>query len=232
LRKRENRKNRRVKRVNFETSKNLAGVGAILLFAGVLPYINSYFIVPIVGVILLLIGLKGLSEYYNEAGIFNNTLYGTIVTIVGIVVVAAVVFTALLGMLAVIVPNWNGDFVTLAQQFSSADWINWSANLTFGDFAPYIGMLILAYVLMFVFALVTALLLRRSLGLLAAKSGVGLFGSTGTIMLIGGVLTIVLFGYIILWVAVLLLAVALFQARPPMRPQAPVAPPPTYQATV
>ncbi len=218
--------------MNFDTSKNLAGIGAILLFAGVLPYINTYFILPIVGIILLLIGLKGLSEYYNEAGIFNNTLYATIAAIVGIVVVAAIVFTALIGMLTVIVPNWNGDWVALGQELNTADWANLSANFTFSTFAPYIGMLLLAYVILFVFALATALMLRRSLNLLGSKTGIGLFGSTGTVMLIGGVLTIVLFGYVLLWVGLLLFAIALFQARPPMPAQAPAPPPPVYQATV
>jgi len=215
--------------MNFETSKNLAGIGAILLFIGVLPYINSYLVLPLIGIVLLLIGLKGLSEYYYEAGVFNNALYGTITVIVGVIVVAAIAFTALLGLISVLMPSWNGNWATLASAFSQADWTSWSTNLTFSEIAPYIGLFFLDYVLMFVFALVAALLLRRSLGLLSAKTGIGLFGATGTVLLVGGVLTIVLIGYLLLWVAMLLFAIALFQVRQPMPPQT-TSPPPMYQA--
>ena len=198
--------------MNFETSKNLAGIGAILLFAGILPYANTFFVLPLVGLILLLIGLKGLSEYYNEAGIFTNALYGTIVAIVGIVVVAAIFFIALLGLFTVLVPSWNGDWTTLPSVLNQ---VNVNTNITFNDIAPYAGLFILDYVLLFVFALVFALLYRKSMGKLSMKSGVGLFGATGTIMLVGGVLTIVLIGYLLLWIGMLLFAIALFQIRAP-----------------
>lgn len=217
--------------MNFSTSKNLAGIGAILLFVGILPYVNTYLIIPLVGIILLLIGLKGLSEYYQAPGIFNNALYGTITIIVGVVIVAAVLFAAILGFLSLIVPNWNGDWLTLANAINEVNWTAWSQSLVFSDIAPYLGMLILDWVIAFVFALVASLLFRKASGHLATKTGVGLFGATGTVMLIGGILTIVGFGYIILWISMLLFAIALFQVRPPVPPQA--APPqPTYQATV
>jgi uncharacterized membrane protein len=208
-------KNRRNENMNFETSKNLAGIGAILLFVGILPYVNTYFVLPLAGLILLLIGLKGLSEYYNEAGIFNNALYGTIAAIVGIVIVGAIAIVALLGLFNVIYPSWNGDWTTLSSIVSQID-VN---NITFSQISPYIGLFLLDYVLLFAFALVFGFLYRKSMNLLSTKSGVGLFGATGTVMLVGGVLTIVLIGYLLLWIAMLLFAIALFQAKPPMPPQ-------------
>jgi uncharacterized membrane protein len=206
---------RSFEKLNFDTSKNLAGIGAILLFVGILPYANTYLLLPLAGVILLLIGLKGLSEYYNEAGIFNNALYGTIVAIVGIVIVGAIVFVALLGLFKVILPTWNGDWTTLSTMVNQID-VN---NITFSQISPYVGLFLLDYVLLFVFALVFALLYRKSMNQLSTKSGIGLFGATGTVMLVGGVLAIVLIGYLLLWIAMLLFAIALFQARPPMAPQ-------------
>ncbi len=208
--------------MNFETSKNLAGIGAILLFAGLLPYANTFAILPLIGLILLLIGLKGLAEYYKEAGIFNNALYGTIVAIVGVVVVAAIAFTALLGLFSVLVPSWNGDWTTLTTVLNQ---VNVNTNITFSDIAPYAGLFLLDYVLLFVFALVFALLYRRTLGQLSNKTGVGLFGATGTVMLVGGVLTIILIGYLLIWIAMLLFAIALFQIKQPEAPQFAAAPP-------
>jgi uncharacterized membrane protein len=216
--------------VNFETSKNMAGIGAILLFAGILPYLNTFFVLPLIGVILLLIGLKGLSEYYNESGIFNNALYGTIVGVVGIVIVAAVAFFALVGLFNILFPSWNGDWTTLSSMVTQID----VANITFSQVSSFVGLLLLDFVLAFVFAIVFALLYRKSMSQLSTKSGIGLFGSTGTVMLIGGVLTIILIGYVILWIAMLIFAIALFQAKHPMPPQNQQQPniPPQYPTQV
>ncbi len=212
--------------MNFETSKNLAGIGAILLFVGIVPYLSTYLILPLAGLILLLIGLKGLSEYYNEAGIFNNALYGTIAAIVGVVIVGAIAVVALLGLFNVILPSWNGDWTTLATMVNQID-VN---NITFSQISPYIGLFLLDYVLLFVFALIFALLYRKSMNHLSTKSGIGLFGATGTVMLVGGVLSIVLIGYLLLWIGMLLFAIALFQSKPPMatQPQQQTTMPPQY----
>ena len=206
--------------MNFQTSKNLAGTGAILLFVGVLPYLNTYLILPFIGFILLLVGLKGLSEYYNEAGIFNNTLYATIIAIVGVVIVAAIAIFALVGLFTVLVPSWNGDWTTLPTVLNQIN-VN---NVTYNQVAPYAGLFLLDYVLLFVFALIFSLLMRKTLNQLSAKSGIGLFSATGTVLLVGGVLTIVIFGYLLVWVSALLFAIAIFQIRqPPQQPQ--MAPP-------
>jgi uncharacterized membrane protein len=63
------------------------------MFFFFIPYAGS--IVALVGLILLMIGAKGLADYYREAGIFNNALYGVIATIVGAIVFMIVVVFAL-----------------------------------------------------------------------------------------------------------------------------------------
>ena len=82
--------------MNFDTSKNVGGVGAILIFVSVLLSYASAFsgVVSLVGLILVLIAFKGFADYYNEAGIFNNALYGVITAIVGGIATVAVVFIA------------------------------------------------------------------------------------------------------------------------------------------
>lgn len=204
--------------MNFDTSKNLAGIGAILLFIGVLPYANTFFALPIVGFILMLIGLKGLSEYYNESGIFNNFLYGIIVAVVGVVVAAAIAITAFLGFISIIVPNWNGDWTTLISQLGN---VNIDTNVATNEALPYVGLLLLDWVLLFVFTLIFALLFRRSANQLIMKSSVGLFGSIGTVLLVGGVLSILAIGYLLIWIALLLFAIAVFQVKEPIPLQNP-----------
>jgi uncharacterized membrane protein len=210
--------------MNFETSKNLSGIGAILLFASAfITPVASLFgsgAIGLVGLILLLIGVRGLADYYRDGSIFNNALYGSITAVVGVVVTAAV---AIVGFLATatdflykVFPGWNGDWRSLQGMTPS------TANITLSDVAPFIAIILAVIVIAFVFALLTALFYRKSLLSLKAKTSVGLFGTASLLLLVGGALSIVFIGYILMWIAVLLVAVAFFQMRQPMQePQAP-----------
>lgn len=56
--------------MSFESNKSLCGIGALLVAIGsVVPLLS------LVGIILLLIGMKGLAEYYHDDAIFQNALY-------------------------------------------------------------------------------------------------------------------------------------------------------------
>ena len=85
--------------MTLESSKNLGGIGAILLFIGVLPYASLYGILSLVGLILIMVAMHGLASHYMESGIFNNALYGVITAIVGIMLFAVVVVYALFDFL-------------------------------------------------------------------------------------------------------------------------------------
>lgn len=215
--------------MNFYTSKNLSGVGALLVFVSVfaVPFTPSFggAFIALIGFILMLVGVKGLADYYREAGIFNNMLYGTIAGIVGVVVAVAVavlvVLASLSSFLYKIFPGWNGDWASLSGMMPN------TSNLNFSDFIPFIAAGLAVFVILFVLAIIVALLYRRSLSLLRDKSGVGLFGSTGTVLLVGAVLTIILIGFLLVWVAILLAAIAFFELRPQ-----PVQSMPTGQATM
>ena len=197
--------------MNFDTSKNVGGVGAILIFVSVLLSYASAFsgVVSLVGLILVLIAFKGFADYYNEAGIFNNALYGVITAIVGgiatvaVVFIAAVDFVSELGLSFANVADWSAELAAM-------DWTTVGFEII-GSFLTYI---LLALVVLFVFVIITAILLRKSLGLLSAKTGVGLFGTTGLLILIGAVLTIIAIGLILIWIATLILAIAFFSMKP------------------
>jgi len=45
----------------------------------------------LIGLILVMIALKGLSDHYREKGIFNNALYGVIIAIIGVVIFVAMI---------------------------------------------------------------------------------------------------------------------------------------------
>ena len=193
--------------MDLQTSKNLGGVGALLLFIGPLLSFGHFLagLIPLIGFILVLIALKSFADHYNDAGIFNNALYGFITTIVGIVLaLGAFVATALTVVSDLGITDWT----------NAAEWTEIiSAETAFDSLLTLLGGIIIAFVILFAFAILTALLYRKSLGILASKSGVGLFGTAGLLLLIGAVLTIIVIGFLLIWISFLLIAIAFFQMK-------------------
>jgi uncharacterized membrane protein len=207
--------------LNIETSKNLGGVGAILLALGPLLFFVSAYgaLISLIGVILVLIAMNGLSGYYHEAGIFNNVLYGFVTTIVGGVVTVGVVVSSLLLSLSDLgISDWmNVDEWTAAFQEGFMDF-SWLMEL--------LGGLVLAIVILFVFLVISAILYRKSFNTLATKSGVGMFSTAGLLILIGAILPLI--GLVLIWVATILLAVGFFSIqRTATQPSQPAAEPTT-----
>jgi uncharacterized membrane protein len=197
----------------IETSKILGGVGALLMFIGIMPYINYFGVIELVGLILVMVALYNLAILYRERGIFNNALYGLIIGIVGgVISIAAVIITVLTSLtdfLYVLFPDWNGDWRALSGLTPDP------SNLSLDNILPFLAGILVVLIILWVFSIIVAFFIRRSLGTLSAKSGVGLFSTAGLLLLIGAAL-IILFGIglILIWISALLLAVAFFQIRP------------------
>jgi len=193
--------------MTLESSKTLGGIGAILMVIGPLagPYTG---IIGLVGLILVLVAFNGLADYYKERRIFNNVILGVIASITGAVIAVAVVVTAAFGMLSALgihISNWT-DW-TAIQNFNWQNFTNWSA------LTPYLAAIVGALVVLFILFVVAAIFLRRSLNTLSEKSGIHMFATTGLLILIGAILTIIVIGFILLWVALILLAVAFFEIK-------------------
>jgi uncharacterized membrane protein len=195
--------------MTLESSKTLGGVGAILLLIGpligVLSYVQPFLIeialvgfIPLFGFILVLIALHDLASYYKENGIFDNALYGFIAAIVG--VVAAVIATVYVAFYT--------SILMVSTVTPSAFWAMFS---------------VLA--ILWIFLVISAFFNRRSLKMLLTKTSVAWFSDASLLLIIGAILTIVLIGLVIMWIAVLLVAIAFFQIKPqPEQPAAPTAP--------
>jgi len=202
--------------MTLESSKNLGGVGAILLFIGAFPIINYFGIVDIIGIILVLVALHGFGSYYKEEGIFDNALYGLISGIVGIVAAIAIGIAIVLphikDFLMKIYPSWNGSWSTIS---SLSRMSPNTSNITTGDITSLISAAIVVLVILWIFAIIAMFFARRSLKQLSAKTNTGLFSTTGLLLLIGAVL-IILFGLglLLIWIATLLLAIAFFTMHP------------------
>ncbi len=104
--------------MNFETSKILGGIGALLILLGVIPNLNYMGIVELVGVILILVSLNGLANLYKDRNIFNNAIYGVISAVVGGVIAVAVAFTVFVrsfqDFILQLYPQWDGSLESLA----------------------------------------------------------------------------------------------------------------------
>src|SRR5208337_4185941 len=147
---------------NLESNKNLAGIGSILL---IFP------IVSIVGIILILIGMKGLSEYYKEPSIYQNALWGVIFGIIALIAIA----------------------VAFPLFFIFGAFSVFTLGLSL------LGLFGLA-VVVFVFYLIAAMYFRRAFNTLAQRSGEHTFETAGLLLFIGAILTIVFFiGLIIIF---------------------------------
>jgi len=192
----------------LSNAKILGEIGSLLLLIGCLTFISpAVGLLGLIGLILVLIALNGFANYYKEKGIFNNALYGIITFIVGAVVTIAIAIFVLvdfLTSLGIDLTNWQ-----------SLQTVDWASIMTPDKIIGLVGSGIVALVILFIFCILGAYFLRKSLDLLATKTEVKLFGTTGLIILIGAVLTIVLIGFILLFVANLLLIISFFSIKTP-----------------
>ena len=213
--------------MTLESSKILGGIGAILMFIGVLPTINYLGIIEIIGLILVLVALRSLANYYREGGIFRHAVYGVAVAIVGGIITGvlavAVVLSNIKDLLTQVYPGWNGDWSTL--QGMTPNTTNFDVSTIF----PLISGLLVVLVLVWVVTIIAAFFIYRSLKQVSNKSNTGLFGTAGIILLIGAIIPII--GLILMWISALILAIAFFTLKPQQQAMATATSPPP-QTTV
>jgi uncharacterized membrane protein len=166
--------------MSLESNKTLGGIGAILL---AIPFLN------LIGIILVLIAMKGMGEYYNDEDIFKNALYGFIFGIVGVIALITVIVMFVIGYAAT-------SHVTTA-----------SATFALTRF----GLFILALIVLYMFSLIGAIFYKKSLDILSVKSNENLFSTAGLILLIGAAIPVI--GELLKFVAWILAAVGFFNIK-------------------
>jgi uncharacterized membrane protein len=177
----------------LEQAKMLGGIGAILMVLAVVP--NAGMILWIVGLVLVLIAVKQISDQLAEQRIFNNVLASVIIGVVGLAVGAAVGFAGLFSLFRFDLGRLGRDGFEL---------------FTRDGFLGFAITFIIALAVMWIFLIVSSIFLRRGLTEMGARLGVGYFGTAGLLYLIGSILVIVLVGFILVFIASILLAVAFF----------------------
>lgn len=179
--------------VNFEYSKTLAGEGSLLLLLSLVPYAG--WILGIIGVILLLRGMKELSYYYQDEQIYKDALTGVKFYIIAIVAAAVAIAAMAIGIGSATGFTFASDFVP-------------TLGLGVGAIA-FFGGLITA----FVFYLLATRHLRNTFNTLAEKSGEASFTTAGTLLWWGAILTIVLVGLILIFISWIFATVGFFTMK-------------------
>jgi uncharacterized membrane protein len=201
--------------MTLESSKNLGGIGAILIIVASLAFFVQplFSFIGIVGIILILIALHGLAEVYQDRGIFNNALIAFIAVIVGVAVTVVGLYylffasAYITDLVKVIYPGFNGDWTNLPN-------LTPNTNANPNDLVPFIGPILSVLSGTWVFSIVASFFVWRSLKSVAAKSTVGMFATSGILMLIGSILLIAFgLGAILMGIAILLLAISFFQLK-------------------
>jgi uncharacterized membrane protein len=211
--------------MDFKTSKVLGGIGALLIFVGCITswlYVGYFsFGLPIVGFVFVLVSLYGFASFYKEKGIFNNAIFGGLAAIIGLVIAGVVavivVLTSIVDFLHQIFPGWDGDFASL--QYLTPN----TSNIDTSALTPFLTGIAVIIIVLWIFSIIAAIFIGRSLKKLAQRSDTGLFATVSTIMLVGAAIPIL--GLLFIWISLLILAIAFFTMKEPE----PI--PPTYTTT-
>lgn len=178
-------------------AKTFGGIGALLmLIGGFVPYAGP--IISIVGLVLLFIAVKSISNLTKDEEIFSNYLMHfiiNIISIVALIVIMLLAFGAAGGFTWI--SGLEGAEITDLESF----WDN---------FGTIIGGCILALVVSWILYIIAAIYLRRSYNKIAEHTKVDLFKTTGLIYFIGAITTIIIIGLIIIFIARIIEIIAYF----------------------
>ncbi len=178
--------------VNFEYAKTLCGEGSILLLLSLAPYVG--WVLGIVGIVLLLRGMRELSNYYQDDHLYRDTWKGVKYLIIAIVAAAVATAAALIGVYSAT------GFVTG----------HFTLTVTFGVSAL---VSLAGLVSAFVFYILAASELRRTFKSLAQKTGEASFATAGTLLWVGALLTIIVVGLLLIFVAWIFATIGFFTMK-------------------
>jgi len=179
--------------VNFEYAKTLAGEGSILLLLSLIPYAG--WILGIIGVVLLMRGLKELSYYYQDEKIYQDSLTGVKFYIIAIIAAAAAIAAITLGIGSATGFTFKSPFVLTE---------------TFGiGLAVFLGGIVIA----FIFYILGTTNLRKTFNTLAQKSGEASFTTAANLLWWGAVFTIIVVGLLLIFIGWIFATIGFFTMK-------------------
>ncbi|HXX88170.1 MAG TPA: DUF996 domain-containing protein [Candidatus Acidoferrum sp.] len=179
--------------VNFEYAKTLAGEGSILLLLSLVPYAG--WILGIIGIVLLMRGLKELSYYYEDEKIYQDSLTGVKYYIVAIIAAAVAIAAITLGI-------GSATGFTFKPNFAP------TAALGIG-IAAFIGGIVIA----FIFYILATTHLRKTFNNLAQKSGEASFTTAASLLWWGAIFTIIIVGLLLIFIGWIFATIGFFTMK-------------------
>ena len=190
---------------SLSQAKTLGGIGSILTLLLFVPYFVGAALV-IVGWILIIVAVKRISDETHDSSIFTNALIAAVLAIVGTLIFAVVVASALLSLIGL------GAITSSGSTVPPTDII--------GAILGILAGLAVAWIV----GVTGSFFLWRSFKEAGVKTRVGLFGTAGLLYFIGSILTIILVGFFLIFIAQILFVVSFF-TRPDNTPEPPMAAP-------
>jgi uncharacterized membrane protein len=183
-------------------------LGFLGLSAGFFVFLIAIICVSFAGLILFMVAMHRLSNYYGEPSIFKNVLYAFIINIITGTVIFVLEFAFLLSS------------ITRIPQASTPSTV-----------APFFSIIFFIFVIIagLAFAIVNGVLYMRAFNKLKEKSGVDNFGTAGILYLVGTIIPLV--G----WIAWIFAAMGFNKLKPTSAPTPtfsyPTQPPPANMQT-
>jgi uncharacterized membrane protein len=187
-------------------AKAMGGVGSILVLLSFVPSVG--FVLGIVGLVLVLIAVKQISDAVKDREIFNNVLMAVILQIVGIGILTFAVLGGLISMFA------------MAPFGSPFDGFGGPGLMDGGAVFALLGILIAGLIAMWIVLIIAARFLRKGYERIAVTTKTEMFRTVGRWYFYGALLVIVFVGFIIILIAEILQIVAFFSLpeSPPPQP--------------
>ncbi|MCX9010647.1 MAG: DUF996 domain-containing protein [Candidatus Methanoperedens sp.] len=179
-------------------AKTLGEIGSILMLLTLIPYAGGA--IRLVGLVLVLVSVKYISDALADKSIFKNMLISVILAIVGLII--GVIFAA-----AVFFSFYRG----FTGPFEPSIFMH-------PRFFTFVTAFFLAIIPIWIFFIISAVFLKKSYDTIASKLNISMFRTSALLYLVGAVLVIVLVGFIIIFIAEILQAVAFF-SMPEQMPQ-------------
>lgn len=179
-------------------ARTYGGIGAILTL--LLPVPSVGFLLAIAGFILTLVAVSYVADIVKDRSILNNMLISMGAAIAGVVVGFFVILGSVLnfvGLNNLVGPDFFGTNFNPAT-IPAGDWLGLVVSVFIGIAA------------LWVLFTVSGVFFRRGFDKVGSALHVGLFGTAGLLFLIGAATTIVLVGFLLIPVALILLAIAFF----------------------
>ncbi|AHF80052.1 DUF996 domain-containing protein [Thermococcus paralvinellae] len=179
--------------MTLSQAKTYGGVGAILaLIGGAVPKLGS--VLSIVGIVLILLAVKEISDEAGDEAIFKNYLISFVLQ-VGAFVALIIAIIAVLGT-SIIAMGGPRAFEHEMQDF--------------GAIMAIIGSILVGFIIFWILFSLGSYYLKKSYELIAEYTGVDLFKTTGLLYFIGALTAIIFIGLLIILVARILEIVAYF----------------------